>query len=533
VGVDPTPATVRQGRKAFANALASTHGTFSCESCHPDGNTDQLLWRIGGACFFGACTGDDEIRSTMPVRGLKNTVPLHWDGTLGDPFGGRNGAVTGNVPASCNLGGADGDLDCFRDLVDASLSGVMCDQTSCPNGPSGEPGLLTSADRDALASFLASVSYPPARLRRADDSVSPSALIGFSDFFVDQNSNVGSADAGDQLGVMTCADMNSGCHALPLGVDTNSVSLAGFDAPTMRGMTDRTLQFSIGITNAEEMLVFANDSHILNLLGINLFAPASAIPWDPDQGYEEDTTYSAAFLLFSPVYASEAIPTFRMFEEASTGFSGALGRQLTLNTVTTNGAALAATEATLSALEAADTRGGVNLRASGIRNGGSLELSYRAETANWKGNVVLSHAQLIAEAQAGTLLATVTAALPQNLGSASLGAQPLLLPDTDNNGANGTNPDIPILPGDNPMTLGGIGVQQGASVLVDGDVVSATLTCVSGSFNPTCSSQLVSIQLTGPALSNGLHLLQVQNPKGLQSNEMPICQGTLGGCRLD
>ena len=35
-------------------------------------------------------------RSAAPCRsaGLKNTLPLHWDGTLGDPFGGTNGAFS-------------------------------------------------------------------------------------------------------------------------------------------------------------------------------------------------------------------------------------------------------------------------------------------------------------------------------------------------------------------------------------------------------------------------------------------------------
>src|SRR5262249_46382756 len=41
---DPTPAKVRRGRIAFHDANASTTGTFSCASCHPDGHTDQLLW---------------------------------------------------------------------------------------------------------------------------------------------------------------------------------------------------------------------------------------------------------------------------------------------------------------------------------------------------------------------------------------------------------------------------------------------------------------------------------------------------------
>ena len=58
----------------------------------------------------------------MPIRGLKNTLPLHWDGTLGDPFGGGNGAVGlgGAGGTDCSLGDADGDHDCFLDLVQAA-----------------------------------------------------------------------------------------------------------------------------------------------------------------------------------------------------------------------------------------------------------------------------------------------------------------------------------------------------------------------------------------------------------------------------
>jgi DNA-binding beta-propeller fold protein YncE len=70
VGLDPTPGAVRRGAIAFHSSFASSSGTFSCASCHPDGNTDQLLWRIGGACPDIGCAPGDELRSTMPVRGL-------------------------------------------------------------------------------------------------------------------------------------------------------------------------------------------------------------------------------------------------------------------------------------------------------------------------------------------------------------------------------------------------------------------------------------------------------------------------------
>jgi YVTN family beta-propeller protein len=229
VGADPTPAAVRAGNIAFNNAFASTTGNHSCGSCHPDGNTDQLLWRIGGSCEDIGCDPGDEPRSTQPIRGLKNTLPLHWDGTLGDPFGGGNGAVglngTADPSHACDPNDADGDHDCFLDLVEGALSGVMCVQGgTCP-----PPGLNAQAQND-MASFLASVSYPPARSRRIDDRLSsfqdavPASLNGITvsaqqgvmDFFVDQ---------GGAVQPHTCADADGGCHSLPLLNATNS---AGF-----------------------------------------------------------------------------------------------------------------------------------------------------------------------------------------------------------------------------------------------------------------------------------------------------------------
>jgi YVTN family beta-propeller protein len=541
VGNDPTPAAVRLGRIAFANAFASSSGTFSCESCHPDSNVDQLLWRIGGACFFsdesGTCTGDDEPRTTMPVRGLKHTIPLHWDGTLGDPFGGPNGAISnaGSEPPSCTLGDADGDHDCFVDLVLGSLSGVMCDQAgSCP--PGGNE--LSAQEIDDMASFLAAVSYPPARSRRIDDTLSKltdptpvqmgaitvSAHEGFKDFFMNQQG--GSPGNPD-----TCADSNAGCHELPLGVSTNSETLAGFDAPTMRGMTDRFLQFSLGVTNPVELLAIANTGIDLRPL-INFFAgPLEApIQWDPNQGYREVTTFGTAFIAFEGVYGTRPLNTFQMFEEASTGYSGATARQLTLNTAT---AGLSATNDLMTKLEAADARGVVNLRAAGLRNGSSVLLSYRGDTGGttYKGSSAeLTHAQMLAEAQAGTLLVTLTA----HLRGAAADPQPLLAQNGVGNGTTG-DPPLPNLSSggssDPPaFTVIGTDVMSAARVFVDGvPATGATLGCSAGVSGAFCNDGAVSIDLLVKPAS-GTHLLQVQNPSGRLSNEMPFCVGSAGGC---
>jgi hypothetical protein len=87
-----------------------------------------------------------------------------------------------------------------------------------------------------------------------------------------------------------------------------------------------------------------------------------------------------------------------------------------------------------------------------------------------------------------------------------------------------------VLPGDDPMTLAGSDVFSGAVVLVDGAPVEATLTCVGGSFTTFCSSGVIRIDLAAIPSPNGTHLLQVQNPSGLQSNELPVCVGPVAGC---
>ncbi len=552
VGADPTPNAVRKGRIAFHNAFASTKGTFSCGSCHPDGNTDQLLWRIGGRCFLSGCGTEDEIRSTMPVRGLKNTLPLHWDGALGDPFGGGNGSVgfNGNGGTDCSLGGADLDHDCFLDLALGSLSGVMCDQSgSCP--PGGNK--LTVQERDDLATFLAAVSYSPPRSRRIDDTLStpvapvvvpngdgsPSALSasatrGFSRFFV----NVGGAVADPD----TCADSTAGCHTLPLGAATNSSTLNGFDVPTMRGMTDRFLQFSLGLTQPVEMQQQASIDTTLTIQGFNLVVNAVEEPirWNATQGYREIGTFGTAFLLFFPAYATRPLDIWQMFEEASTGYSGAIGRQVELNARTTTGGELTQTDTLMAALELADTRGLVNLRAVGMRNVGTgmlpTTLSYRSDGTykNDPQTLSLTHAQLIAEVQAGTTVMTLTGALRSGLQVPGTGVPQPLLGIGTGTGVTGDPPLPNFVSGgasDPPaFTAVGTDVRTDAALFVDGAPAAGTLTCSAGITGNFCNNGNVSIDLAvKPAI--GLHLVQVLNPTGPLSNELPLCVGTQLQCR--
>jgi len=526
VGDDPTPDPVRLGRIAFNDASASDSGTFACASCHPDGNTDQVLWRIGGECFLDGCEpGEHEARSTMPIRGLRDTLPLHWDGTLGDPFGGPNGAVGtgGSEPPNCDP--ADPST-CFRQLVDASQAGVMCDQEGgCAPGSSGLPGLLTDAERDDMALFLENVAYPPARSRPADDQITTAARNGFRDFFTDVGDGIGFADINDPS---TCADSDAGCHELPLGTATNSETLAGFEAPTMRGMTDRFLQFSIGPTNAEELLLGSNDGFQVSLMGFTFNTIENPFgDWSPALGYEEEFTFGVAFGLFDLVYAGSGPDVFQMFEEASTGHSGALGRQATINATTAAGCPSCDLEALLDRLELADTRSLVNLRGWAVFFDRFREVSYLAgEGVYAVGDEKLPRAQLIADAQSGDLVATLTGQ-PREVVSA-LAPQPLIAPEGASCGTGDGTTGDPSLPTTTTFTVEARHVDDLDFVFVDGQPVSQA-TLLSGT--PTCSTSdgqqpvgdvLVEIDVSGASLGSGIHLVQVRNDAGLLSNELPI-----------
>jgi hypothetical protein len=371
-----------------------------------------------------------------------------------------------------------------------------------------------------MATFLARVSYPPARSRRIDDTLSDgaspadlngiatSARQGFSDFFTNVNSG------GNPR---TCADADGGCHALPLLTATNSATLAGFDSPTMRGLTDRFLQFSLGPTSAIGIMEFATTP----IAGAGITPLEPELGWSGATGFREVTSFGAAFLVFDPTYGVRPPDLWQMIEEASTGTSGALGRQVTLNTTT---AALTETQDLLAELEAADARGVVNLRGHGLRSGASVTISYDAGANRYLvggGSVKLTPAAFLAETQAGTTLATLTAHLRAD---ATDGVQPLLATV----GSPGTHvvadPPLPQLATGHPaFNTTGTNVSSTASVFVDGQPAGATLTCSAGITGGFCNDGLVAIDLDARPSPDGLHLVQVQNPQGLLSNELPIC----------
>jgi len=119
---------------------------------------------------------------------------------------------------------------------------------------------------------------------------------------------------------------------------------------------------------------------------------------------------------------------------------------------------------------------------------------------------------------------TVTADLPENISIGGADRQPLLDVDPDRR-AKEKNGDAPTLPRPwenetSTFRLGAQYVDPNAKVLVNGDL------CEDCSFTPVVAPDTgkTAIDLTlDPGLPRGVHVLQVQNPNGWASNEMPLC----------
>ncbi len=471
---DPTHPDVKRGRIAFNNAAASSTGTFSCESCHPDAHTDQLLWVLDTpACDVEGCTQIPP-RLTMPVRGLRDTAPYHWDGIPGDPFGGNNTAsINASVDPNC---AADDAESCTRHLVDGTLAATMCDQANCPTNDEEKAGLLDAGDRDALARFLLSVPYPPSKTRPFDNVLTPAARDGFFEF-----SFINDA-AGQTTGAPTCGS----CHKLPFLVSTNTPG-TGMDAPTWRGAYDRWMLLPQGRVNVIDLM---------NIAGM-------------DDSFPERDMW---------ILAGATPDIWEMVVQGSTGFSGSFARQITLNADT---AALPITGSVLDALELSASEGAIRLQGEGVRieAGAASPLAVEFTDGAYQvrdGEDTFSRAGLIEQSGAGNLVLTLTGRSGINVDVDN--PQPALWP-VEPIQAQLRQVDIPILSESSTLRLNGRHVLEGASSFIDGRLAGGTVECDEGEF-PDCDTEVLVVTLNELPEPGGLHFLQLQNPEGLFSNDL-------------
>ena len=471
---DPTHAQVKRGRIAFETASSSTTGTFSCASCHPNGHTDQLLWVLKTPIV----TGGDQImpRLTMPIRGLRETEPYHWDGTLGDPYGGINSAHLHTVvPPNSRI---DSQESSARHLIDAGLAATMSQEGDSKRNDEKKLGRLSAADRDAMALFLLAVPYPPAQRRAFDDVLSTEARNGFKLFHIDGDNDPAKSKPN------VCGD----CHRMPFWTSTKTPG-TGMDAPTWRGAYDRWFTLPQGR---------------LNIIDFDFYRSVA------ERGAPERSIWQFAWgarKRFDPVW--------NMVLEGSTGFSGAFARQVTLDQRT---ASAAFTWGLLDALETAAAEGGVVLQGEGVQiNEGqatpmALEFQGNAKTGSYldrnRTGKNFSRSDLIAMAAGGHFVGTFTARLGTQVDADH--PQPALWTLGPIQKQSGRQ-EFPILyPGHARMKLSGRHFRENARLFVDGRRVTGSV-----ALEP---QETVFIQLTTLPIP-GLHLLQVQNPDGLFSNE--------------
>ena len=251
------------------------------------------------------------------------------------------------------------------------------------------------------------------------------------------------------------------CHRMPFWTMTNMRG-SGMDVPSWRGANDRW-------KNAPQ----------------NRFFFADFVRGDT-RGFPERFGFTSDRDLF------------QMIVEGSMGFSGALGRQVTLNAAT---AELPETVDLLRALEISANAGGVVLQVEGIRDrkdGKTLDLALQYGNRLYRDRdrpAVYSRARLIALAAAGEALFTITGRLGHK--TTYDYPQPTLRPFE--------LPILPMFPGgrpaefpelyvNKPIHIRGEHIQEGAYVLVNGRRVGGSVRCEAGRL-PNCRDDVVVIRL--------------------------------------
>ena len=467
---DPTHSAFKRGRIAFNKAAASTTETFSCASCHPDGHTDQLLWVLQTPVV----SGGNQImpRSTMPIRGLRDTAPFHWDGIPGDPYGGINSAsIRRHVKPNSDINSPE---SATLQLIHAGLASTMAMEGSTVKNDAGKDGLLSARERDDMAKFLLNVTYPPAQRRAYTNVLSKRAQSGFDLFHI----------KGDNDPTKRKPNICGDCHRMPFWVSTNTPG-TGMEAPTWRGAYDRFLILPQGR---------------LNIIDFDFYRRVA------EEGIPERKVWQ-----FSWAGRRRFDPVWDMVLEGSTGFSGSFARQVTLNRAAAEDYL---TNDLLNALESSSTDGGIVLQVNGVfineakatpaalqfDNGNYLELSGERRP--------ITRSRLVSLASEGRFVGTFTARHGKNADYDH--PQPALWTLGSLEKQRGSQKFPVIFEEKQTMTVSGRHIREGAHLIVNGKRAQ-------GSIALSDKEQVrIKLETLPPA---GMHFLQLQNPDGLFSND--------------
>lgn len=197
------------GKQLFYDALdtrLALQEYISCATCHNDGGHDGRTWDLTG---FG-----EGLRNTITLKGHGNQGMLHWSGNF-DEVHDFEGQIR-------NLAGGTGLMS------DAQFN------SGTRNQPLGDPKAGVSADLDALAAYVKSLTTEPkSPHRNSDGSLTSTALEG-EKIFRQQNCascHNGSGFTNSALNVFS----DIGTLKPSSGKRLNG-ALTGLDVPTLRGV---------------------------------------------------------------------------------------------------------------------------------------------------------------------------------------------------------------------------------------------------------------------------------------------------------
>lgn len=204
VTTEALPAQVLLGKKLFHDAKdtrLAKQDYMSCASCHNDGGHDGRVWDMTG---FG-----EGLRNTITLKGHGNHGPMHWSGNFDE------------------VQDFEGQIRTF-----AGGSGLITSGT--PNAPMDAPNAGRSADLDALAAYVKSLTtHGTSPARTATGELTAAAAEGQQIFRMQNCASChgGASFTNSAAGVF--ADIGT---LKPSSGKRLGGALTGLDVPTLRGV---------------------------------------------------------------------------------------------------------------------------------------------------------------------------------------------------------------------------------------------------------------------------------------------------------
>jgi hypothetical protein len=253
--------------------------------------------------------------------------------------------------------------------------------------------------------------------------------------------------------------------------------------------------------------------------------PSGEAIYDPAVGMTERGQFMGSFeSIFHLAYGVRGASMWEYFNEMSVGLPGLTGHQISVTPENYLDPDL------IGRMDLLEQYAGEG-RVTAVARNRSLG-EYRFGSGAWQpkiGGPPLSGEDLRLAAADGGAVYTITADLPRNVSIGGADRQPLLDIDPDDRDIemaekidNGINIPLaipePNVAGGDTIRLGGLYVDSAASVIVDGTLCGGCTLTPGFAVN---GAPVIDVLMAVP-LTAGPHVVQVLNPNGWMSNEMPL-----------